>query len=121
VISTVAGIGEPGFCGDGGPATAATFISVEGISFDGNGNLLIADTTNNRIRRVDQKGIITTVAGAGKTGHSGDAGPATAATFHDPVSVVADADGNLQPWALAICDGTLYITDSRNGRVRTVS
>jgi hypothetical protein len=45
----------------------------------------------------------------------------TAATFHDPVSVVADADGNLQPWALAVCDGTLDITDSRNGRVRTVS
>jgi hypothetical protein len=125
---------------------------VEGISVDENGNLLIADTSNHRIRRVDEKGVITTVAGTGKTGHSGDGGPATAATFHDPVSVVADSDGLYisdhhndrvrridhngtiatfagtgvrgfsgdgdpatsamlnQPWALAVCNGTLYIT-----------
>ena len=163
IITTVAGTGEPGFSGDGGPATAAKLNEVEDISFDANGDLLIADTSNNRIRRVDQKGIITTVAGTGTTGHSGDKGPATEATFFDPVSVVADADGNLyvsdhhndrvrridqsgtitafagtgvrglsgdggpatsatlnQPWALAVCEGTLYVTDSFNARVRTV-
>jgi len=163
IITTVAGTGEPGFSGDGGPATAATFSEVEDISFDANGDLLIADTSNNRIRRVDQEGIVMTVAGTGKTGHAGDGGPATAATFYDPVSVVADADGNLyvsdhhndrirridhsgtitafagtgvrgfsgdgdpatsarlnQPWALTVCDGTLYITDSFNHRVQTV-
>jgi sugar lactone lactonase YvrE len=163
IITTVAGTGEVGSSGDGGQATAAKLFEVEGISFDANGDLLIADTSNNRIRRVDQKGVITTVAGTGKTGHSGDGGPATAATFHDPVSVVADADGNLyitdhhndrirriddggtittfagtgvrgfsgdagpataakidQAWALTVCDGTLYISDSGNSRVRTV-
>jgi sugar lactone lactonase YvrE len=163
IITTVAGTGEPGFSGDGGPATAATFSEVEDITFDANGDLLIADTSNNRIRRVDQKGIVMTVAGTGTRGHAGDGGHATAATFYDPVSVVADADGNLyvsdhhndrvrridqsgtitafagtgargfsgdgapatsarlnQPWALTVCDGTLYITDSFNHRVRMV-
>lgn len=163
VITTVAGTGEQGFSGDGGPATAAKLSEVEGISLDANGDLLIADTSNDRIRRVDQHGIITTVAGTGKSGHSGDGGRATAGTFYDPVSVVAVADGNLyvsdhhndrvrridhsgtittlagtgvrgfsgdggpatsaelnQPWALVVCDGTLYITDSFNHRVRTV-
>jgi sugar lactone lactonase YvrE len=162
IIKTVAGTGEAGFSGDGGPATAAKLSEVEGISVDENGNLLIADTSNQRIRRVDEKGVITTVAGTGKTGNSGDGGPATAATFHDPVSVVADSDGLYisdhhndrvrridhndtiatfagtgvrgfsgdgdpatsamlnQPWALAVCNGTLYITDSFNHRVRAV-
>ena len=160
--------GEPGFSGDGGPATAAKFNAVRGISFDGNGNLLIADTSNNRIRSVDQKGIITTVAGTGKTGSLGRRrGPATAATFpRSRLGRSRDAHGNLyvsdhhndrirrpdrrqrqrstafagtgvrgysgdggpatsaklnQPWALAVCDGALYITDSFNHRVRTVS
>lgn len=163
LITTVAGTGDVGFSGDGGQATAAKLFAVEGISFDANGDLLIADTSNNRIRRVDQDGVITTVAGTGESGSSGDGGPATAATFNDPVSVVADEDGNLyvsdhhndrvrridnsgtitafagtgvrgfagdgglansaklnQPWALAACEGTLYIADARNARVRTV-
>jgi len=108
IITTVAGTGEAGFSGDGGPATAATFSEVEDISFDANGDLLIADTSNNRIRRVDQEGIVMTVAGTGKTGHAGDGGPATAATFYDPVSVVADADGNL------------YVSDHHNDRIRRI-
>jgi len=162
IITTIAGTGEEGFSGDGGPATAAKLNQVEDISFDTNGDLLIADTSNQRIRRVDQKGIITTVAGTGTVGHSGDRGRAAAATFHDPVSVVADSQGNLyisdhhndrirridhsgtittfagtvrgfagdggpatsaklnQPWALAVCDGTLYIADSFNQRVRAI-
>jgi sugar lactone lactonase YvrE len=163
VITTVAGTGEAGFSGDGGPATAAKLDDPEAIAFDAAGNLFIDDSKNDRIRRVDQRGIITTVAGTGKTGHSGDGGRAAAGTFYDPVSVVADADGNLyvsdhhndrvrridhsgtittlagtgvrgfsgdggpatsaklnQPWALVVCDGTLYITDSFNHRVRTV-
>jgi sugar lactone lactonase YvrE len=105
-ITTVAGTGESGFSGDGGPATAAELNEVEAISFHENGDLLIADTSNNRDRRVDREGIITTIAGTGKTGHSGDGCPATAATFHDPVSVVAEADGSL------------YISDHHNDRVR---
>jgi VCBS repeat-containing protein len=108
IITTVAGTGLFGYSGDGGPATAAQFASPIGVVVDGAGNLYIADRMNQRIRKVDNAGIITTVAGNGAAGYSGDGGPATAAQLNFPTSVAVDAAGNL------------YIVDSFNGRIRKV-
>ena len=97
------------FSGDGGLATKATLCSPGGLAFDGAGNLLIADTSNQRIRRVDHKTlIITTVAGNGAAGFSGDGGPATNASFNNPNGIRVDGLGNL------------YIADTSNDRVRRV-
>ncbi len=107
-ISTVAGTGVQGFSGDNGPATSAQFNWPSGVAVDASGNLYIADG-NNRIRKVDAAtGIITTVAGTGTGGFSGDGGPATSAQLHYPRSVALDASGNL------------YIADWLNNRVRKV-
>ena len=91
-ITTVAGTGERGFAGDGGPATSATLGHPEDVAVDALGNLYIADTNNWRVRRVDPSGTITTVAGGG-TG--GDGGPATSAALEAPGGVAVDALGNL--------------------------
>jgi trimeric autotransporter adhesin len=108
-ITTVAGNGQPGDGGDGGPATSAHFIQPEGVVVDAQGNLFIADSGSGRIRRVDaMTGIITTVAGNGSGGFSGDGGPATSAALSDPAGVALDAQDNL------------FIADSGNGRVRRV-
>jgi trimeric autotransporter adhesin len=110
VISTYAGVDNtPGFTGDGGPAAAANFHNPFYITVDKNRNLYIADTTNNLIRKIDPTGTISTVAGSGTAGYSGDGGPATAARLHWPTSVAADTLGNL------------YIMDSRNNAVRKVN
>ncbi len=108
IITTVAGNGNPGFGGDGGPATSAYFNYPSGLTFDAAGNLYIADTLNYRIREVSN-GIITTVAGTGTLGFSGDGGPATAAELYAPYGVAVDAAGNL------------YIADASNRRIRKVS
>ncbi len=108
VISTVAGTGEDGFSGDGGPATDAALFNPEGVAVDATGNLYIADSFNHRIRRVDPDGVISTVAGNGDKGFSGDGGPATAASLSFPRDVAVDASGNL------------YIADTANNRVRRV-
>jgi uncharacterized protein (TIGR03437 family) len=110
VISTVAGNGVSNFTGDGGPATSASFHP-DGVTVDGAGNIYIADQNNNRIRKVDPNGIITTVAGNGSTQFTGDAGPATSSTvyiaaMHNGLAV--DAAGNL------------YIADDGHHRVRKV-
>lgn len=97
-----------GFGGDGGPATKALLLFPYGIALDGAGNLYIADWLNNRIRKVDGSGTITTVAGNGVQGFSGNGGPATAASLFLPTDVTADSAGNL------------YIADWINFRVRTV-
>lgn len=94
LITTIAGNGLPGFSGDGGPATAATFFCTNAAA-DPAGNLYLADTTNQRIRKIDTAGIITTVAGTGQQGYSGDGGPATKATLALPQGVTADAAGNI--------------------------
>jgi len=114
VISTVAGNGSAGFTGDGGPATSAKLSDPSGVAIDGAGNIYIADDSNNRIRKVSPNGTITTVAGTGIAGYSGDGGPATDAqlnigSFGTPSSIGVDSAGNL------------YIADSSNQRIRKVS
>jgi uncharacterized protein (TIGR03437 family) len=109
IITTVAGTGVPGFSGDGGPATSAQLFYPYGVTVDGSGNLYIAGYYDHRIRKVSPNGIITTVAGNGNSGFSGDGGPATSAQLYYPRSVVADGAGNL------------YIADSANHRIRKVS
>jgi len=100
-ISTIAGNGQPGYSGDGGPAAAATLDQPAGLAVDAAGDLFIADEVNNVIRKVSPSGVITTVAGNGQPGYSGDGGPATAAMLNYPSSVAVDAAGDL-----FIADGT---------------
>ena len=107
-ITTVAGNGTFGFSGDGGPATAAELNQPSSVAVDSAGNIYIADSYNNRIRKVDTSGGITTVAGNGTFGFSGDGGPATAAELNQPSSVAVDSAGNI------------YIADSANNRIRKV-
>ncbi len=106
-ITTVAGTGPPGSLGDGGPATSATLNLPSGVSIDSSGNLYIADTYNQLVRKV-ANGIISTLAGNGRLGFAGDGGPATAAQLNGPEGVAADVEGNV------------YIADSGNLRVRKV-
>jgi RHS repeat-associated protein len=94
IITTVAGNGYDGFSGDGGPATNASLSMPYGVAVDNAGNIFIADQSNYRIRRVDTSGIITTVAGNGYGGFSGDGGPATDAGF-DPRGLATDSAGNI--------------------------
>ena len=108
IITTVAGTGEQGFSGDGNLASGATFNGPRGLAVDGSGNLYIADTGNSRIRKVDSEGIITTVAGTGEQGFSGDMDEATKAALNLPLGVAVDGAGNL------------YIGDTENHRIRKV-
>jgi len=105
IITTIAGNGQPGFSGDGGPATQASLRNLDSIVFDAAGNLYIADPGNRVIRRVAAAtGIITTIAGIpGQGGYSGDDGPATAAHIGQPAGLVFDAAGNLFFAELAQC------------------
>lgn len=107
MISTVAGTGIAGFSGDGGPAQDAELSYPSAVALDSAGNLYIADSYNNRIRKISG-GIITTVAGNGSVGFSGDGGPATSATLNEPGGVAVDAAGNL------------YLADTFNNRIRKV-
>jgi trimeric autotransporter adhesin len=108
-ISTVAGNGAEGYSGDGGPATSAELHLPIGVAVDNSGNLYVADNQNNRIRKVTPTGIISTIAGTGSQGYSGDGGPATSAQLNFPNGVAADNSGNL------------YIADYGNDRVRKVT
>jgi len=95
-ISTVAGNGTRGYTGDGGLATSASFSSPQGLAFDSAGNLFIADYYNYVIRRVDKtSGIVSTVAGTGASGYTGDDGPATSAKLNNPSGIAVDSSGNL--------------------------
>ncbi|MCD9025805.1 S-layer homology domain-containing protein [Cohnella silvisoli] len=106
-ISTIAGTGVAGYSGDGGHATEAQLNQPRGIALDRNGNLLIADKGNNRIRMIDMvKGSIITIAGTGADGYSGDGGAATSADLNSPYGVAADSSGNV------------YIADKDNQRLR---
>ena len=109
IISTVAGNGVAGFSGDTGSATAAQLTLPFSAALDSVGNLYIADASNNVIRKVNAAGIISTVAGNGIQGYSGDGGAATSAKLKDPTGVVLDSAGNL------------YIADANNSVIRKVS
>src|ERR1019366_10639764 len=91
----VAGNSRQGYSGDGGPATSAQLTSPSSVFIDSTGNIFIADTGNSRIRRVSSSGVITTVAGSGGFGYTGDGGPATAAQLNAPMGVVVDAAGDI--------------------------
>ena len=109
IITTFAGNGSVGYSGDHGPATAAKIYWPDRISHDDIGNIYIADAQNNVIRKVDTSGIITTVAGTGTPGFSGDGGPATAAELNWVLGIAFDGNGNM------------YIADGNNHRVRKVT
>jgi uncharacterized protein (TIGR03437 family) len=95
IITTYVGTGQPGFSGDGGPAAQATINYATGLATDKAGNLYIADTGNNRIRKVTPDGIITTIAGTGKLGSVGNNVPALTAQLYAPVKLTVDAKGNI--------------------------
>ncbi|OPX86439.1 MAG: Chitinase D precursor [Pelotomaculum sp. PtaB.Bin104] len=107
-ITTVAGTGTSGYSGDNGPATSANIRFPNDIKVDGSGNIYFTDTNNHRVRKVDTNGIITTVAGSGTSGYTGDDGPATSARIKSPRALALDAAGNL------------YFGDSGNYRIRKV-
>ena len=109
-VTTVAGNGTAGYTGDGGPATVAELSGPIGLAVDPTGDVLIADAGNNRVREVNfTTGVISTVAGNGTSGFSGDGGAATAAAFSNPEGVALDKSGDV------------FISDTNNGRVREVN
>lgn len=110
IITTVAGTGEQGYAGDGGLATAAMLDSPQGVAVDSSGNIYIADTHNNVIREVTAStGDISTIAGTGGAGYSGDGSTATAAMLDYPTAVAVDSSGNV------------YIADTNNHRIREIT
>jgi len=112
VITTVAGTGtasRPGYSGDGGPAVQAQLSWPKDVALDQAGNMYIADTGNSRIRKVDGNGIITTIAGTGIAGFSGDQGPGIAAQLNLPTGVAVDGSGNV------------YVADTGNFRIRKIT
>ena len=116
LFSIVAGTGTCGFSGDGGPATKAQLNDPNGIAFDSAGNLYFSDSNNHRIRRIDPNGIITTVAGTGAVGHSGDGGSAKKATLSYPFGM-GMRNGNL----LYVSDATCSCVDPVTpGHIRVI-
>lgn len=110
IITTVAGTGVPGYDGDGVAATATELNYPNEVAVDDSGNIYIADTYNNRIRKVSRlTGNINTIAGTGISGYSGDGSAATAAELNQPAGVALDANG------------IIYISDENNNRIRTVN
>ncbi len=107
IITTVAGTGTEGFSGDGAAATSAQLDSPTGVAVDANGNLYIADSRNHRVREVSS-GIITTIAGTGTAGYSGEGGAATTAQLDLPTALSFDTSGNL------------YIADTDNHCIRRI-
>jgi sugar lactone lactonase YvrE len=108
LITTFAGNGTLGYGGDGGPAVNATLNGPRGVAFDTAGNLYIADTGNNRVRKVDTNGLIITLAGNGMAAFAGDGGPALNASLNAPTAIAVDNTGNL------------YIGDATDNRIREV-
>ena len=120
IITTMVGTGEKGYRGDGGPAAGAHLSEPFMCAFDTDGNLYIAEATNHCIRRVDvDSGVITTIAGTGDQGYSGDGGPATGATFNQPYSLQVDSNGGVY-----VVDRLNYVirkVDAATGIVTTVA
>ncbi len=109
IISTIAGTGTSGFSGDGGAATAAQLFTPTGVTLDASGSIYIADQDNHRIRKISTSGVISTIAGTGTSGFSGDGGAATAAQMYLPTGITVDASGNV------------YIADQYNNRIRKIN
>jgi sugar lactone lactonase YvrE len=108
-VSVLAGTGIGGFGGDGGSADQALLSAPQGLAVDGDGNVYIADTGNERVRKVDTKGTISTLAGDGQTGFAGDGGASSSARLSSPAAVTVDGAGNV------------YIADTGNHRIREVT
>ncbi|MGA3017523.1 MAG: IPT/TIG domain-containing protein [Bryobacteraceae bacterium] len=108
-ISTVAGNGKYSYSGDGGQATSAQLNTPQAVASDSSGNVYIADTVNNVVRKVTASGVISTIAGNGTAGSGGDGGAATSAQLHSPQGIAVDASGNI------------YVADTQNARVRKIS
>jgi len=110
IIGTVAGTGEQGCAGDGGPAAAALLNNPFDLAFDPDGSLIFSDTFNHRIRKIDARtSVISTIAGTGERGFDGDGGPAVAAKLNEPYGVVVDQDGRI------------FFADRLNRRVRMIA
>jgi len=108
-VSTVAGTGVAGFSGDGGLATSAMLNQPGAVAFDTSGNMFIADSQNRRVRKVNSSGIITTIAGTGVEGDTGDNGPGTSAQLHRAVDLAVDGSGNV------------YFADSVGNKIRRIA
>jgi streptogramin lyase len=119
-IAAVAGTGEKGFAGDGGPAVKAKLDQPFDVAFDLTGNLYVSDTFNHRIRKIDVKsGLISTYVGNGTKGFSGDGGPATSASLNEPYGIALDADGNL--YIVDRLNFCIRRVDSRTGVISTIA
>jgi class 3 adenylate cyclase len=105
-VSTIAGTGQAGALGDGGPATAAELDGPQSVAIDSSGDVFIADSQNNRVQEVTASGTMTTFAGTGQSGYSGDGGPASKATLNDPTGVAIGFGG------------AIFIADSGNNVIR---
>ncbi|HYR57968.1 MAG TPA: hypothetical protein VEO95_05045, partial [Chthoniobacteraceae bacterium] len=110
MLRAIAGTGAKGFSGNGGPATAATFGGIHNLAITPAGDLLLADSFNHTLRKIDAKsGVITTLAGNGQKGFAGDGGPAVQAQFSTLIQIALDAAGR-----------QLYIADIGNRRIRRI-
>ena len=119
IVTTVAGNGRAGFSGDGGAATIAQLFSPDSLAVDNFGNLYIADVGNQRIREVLANGTITTIAGNGIRGYSGDGGPATQAELYNPNSVAVVSCS--APICNGVTEGTIYVADENNHVIRKLT
>lgn len=109
LIHTIAGNGTFGFSGDGGQAINALLRNPSGIIFDPAGNLIVSDFSNHRLRKITPAGVITTIAGTGVSGSTGDGGQATSAQLNSPVSAIFDTAGNL------------YVSEFQGSRIRKIT
>lgn len=117
-LTRIAGNGERGYTGDSIPATQASLSSPYDVRLDSGGNLYIADVFNHRVRKVGQDGLITTVAGTGVAGYSGDGGPAVSAQLNTPYGILLDRDDNL---IIADSENNIIRKVGSDGTIRTIA